>query len=56
MFRWPRCSSKARPARQVQADSKRLQLSDLRYRNGVASYLDLLDAQLNCSPPNRRWC
>ena len=30
---------------QVQADSKRLQLSDLRYRNGVASYLDLLDAQ-----------
>ena len=30
---------------QVDADSKRLQLSDLRYRNGVASYLDLLDAQ-----------
>lgn len=30
---------------QTQADSKRLQLSDLRYRNGVASYLDLLDAQ-----------
>lgn len=30
---------------QVQADSKRLELSDLRYRNGVANYLDLLDAQ-----------
>lgn len=30
---------------QTQADAKRLQLSDLRYRNGVASYLDLLDAQ-----------
>ncbi|MBS0291714.1 MAG: efflux transporter outer membrane subunit [Proteobacteria bacterium] len=30
---------------QRQADTKRLGLSDLRYRNGVASYLDLLDAQ-----------
>ena len=30
---------------QVRADSKRFELSDLRYRNGVASYLDLLDAQ-----------
>jgi len=30
---------------QTQADTKRLGLSDLRYRNGVASYLDLLDAQ-----------
>lgn len=30
---------------QVQADTKRMELSDLRYRNGVASYLDLLDAQ-----------
>ncbi|MDE2415671.1 MAG: efflux transporter outer membrane subunit [Comamonadaceae bacterium] len=30
---------------QAQADTKRLALSDLRYRNGVASYLDLLDAQ-----------
>lgn len=30
---------------QVVADAKRLELSDLRYRNGVASYLDLLDAQ-----------
>ncbi len=30
---------------QTQADAKRLDLSDLRYRNGVASYLDLLDAQ-----------
>ena len=30
---------------QTQADSKRFELSDLRYRNGVASYLDLLDAQ-----------
>ena len=30
---------------QTLADSKRLELSDLRYRNGVASYLDLLDAQ-----------
>lgn len=30
---------------QAQADTKRFELSDLRYRNGVASYLDLLDAQ-----------
>ena len=30
---------------QAQADSKRFELSDLRYRNGVASYLDLLDTQ-----------
>ena len=30
---------------QTQADTRRLGLSDLRYRNGVASYLDLLDAQ-----------
>ena len=30
---------------QVEAESARLKLSDLRYRNGVASYLDLLDAQ-----------
>ncbi|WP_312565020.1 efflux transporter outer membrane subunit [Diaphorobacter sp.] len=30
---------------QAQADAKRFELSDLRYRNGVASYLDLLDAQ-----------
>ncbi|MDB5946231.1 MAG: efflux system, outer rane lipoprotein NodT, partial [Ramlibacter sp.] len=27
------------------AESARLRLSDLRYTNGVASYLDLLDAQ-----------
>ena len=27
------------------AESARLKLSDLRYTNGVASYLDLLDAQ-----------
>lgn len=34
-------------AQQAQADSEaaRLKLSDLRYRNGIASYLDLLDAQ-----------
>ena len=31
--------------RQVQAEAARLQLADLRYRNGVASHLDLLDAQ-----------
>ncbi len=31
--------------RQAEAESARLQLADLRYRNGVASYLDLLDAQ-----------
>ncbi|RZJ08428.1 MAG: efflux transporter outer membrane subunit, partial [Acidovorax sp.] len=31
--------------RQAEADSARLQLADLRYRNGVSSYLDLLDAQ-----------
>ncbi|MEN5180746.1 efflux transporter outer membrane subunit [Comamonas testosteroni] len=30
---------------QVEAESARLKLSDLRYTNGVASYLDLLDAQ-----------
>ena len=30
---------------QVEAESARLKLSDLRYRNGVASYMDLLDAQ-----------
>jgi multidrug efflux system outer membrane protein len=29
----------------AQAESDRFQLSDLRYRNGTASYLDLLDAQ-----------
>jgi multidrug efflux system outer membrane protein len=34
-------------AQQAQADAEgaRFKLSDLRYRNGVASYLDLLDAQ-----------
>ncbi|RQO79958.1 efflux transporter outer membrane subunit [Acidovorax sp. FJL06] len=31
--------------RQTEAESARLQLADLRYRNGVSSYLDLLDAQ-----------
>lgn len=30
---------------QAEAERKRFYLSDLRYRNGVASYLDLLDAQ-----------
>ena len=30
---------------QAEAESTRFKLSDLRYRNGVASYLDLLDAQ-----------
>ncbi|MDB5847673.1 MAG: multidrug transporter, partial [Rhodoferax sp.] len=30
---------------QADAESVRFKLSDLRYRNGVASYLDLLDAQ-----------
>jgi outer membrane protein, multidrug efflux system len=30
---------------QAAAESARFKLSDLRYRNGVASYLDLLDAQ-----------
>ena len=30
---------------QLEAEQARLKLSDLRYRNGVASYLDLLDAQ-----------
>lgn len=32
-------------AAQTAAERQRLYLSDLRYRNGVASYLDLLDAQ-----------
>lgn len=31
--------------RQLEAETVRLKLSDLRYTNGVASYLDLLDAQ-----------
>lgn len=31
--------------RQAEAESARLQLADLRYRNGASSYLDLLDAQ-----------
>ena len=30
---------------QLEAERRRLQLADLRYRNGVSSYLDLLDAQ-----------
>lgn len=30
---------------QIDAESARLRLSDLRYRNGVSSYLDVLDAQ-----------
>ena len=30
---------------QAEAEGARFNLSDLRYRNGVASYLDLLDAQ-----------
>jgi len=30
---------------QAQAESNRFELSDLRYRNGVSTYLDLLDAQ-----------
>ena len=30
---------------QAEAEAARLQLADLRYRNGVSSYLDLLDAQ-----------
>ena len=30
---------------QAQAESVRFKLSDLRYRNGVSSYLDILDAQ-----------
>ena len=35
-----------RPAHEeAEAERKRFYLSDLRYRNGVASYLDLLDAQ-----------
>jgi multidrug efflux system outer membrane protein len=29
----------------AQAEGERFRLSDLRYRNGVASYLDLLDSQ-----------
>lgn len=31
--------------RQAQAEEARLRLADLRYRNGVSSYLDLLDAE-----------
>lgn len=30
---------------QTRSDTRRFELSELRYRNGVASYLDLLDAQ-----------
>ena len=32
-------------ARQLEAEQVRYKLSDLRYTNGIASYLDLLDAQ-----------
>ena len=32
-------------SRQLEAEQVRYKLSDLRYTNGVASYLDLLDAQ-----------
>jgi multidrug efflux system outer membrane protein len=32
-------------AAQAAAERERFRLSELRYRNGVASYLDLLDAQ-----------
>ncbi len=32
-------------AAQTAAERRRFELADLRYRNGVASYLDLLDAQ-----------
>lgn len=35
----------AAQAAQAEAERARLQLSELRYRNGIASYLDLLDAQ-----------
>ena len=31
--------------KQAEAESIRFKLADLRYQNGVASYLDLLDAQ-----------
>ncbi|MGP1693684.1 MAG: TolC family protein, partial [Giesbergeria sp.] len=30
---------------QASAESERFRLADLRYRNGIASYLDVLDAQ-----------
>jgi multidrug efflux system outer membrane protein len=30
---------------QAEAEAARLQLAELRYNNGVSSYLDLLDAQ-----------
>jgi multidrug efflux system outer membrane protein len=30
---------------QAKAESERFRLADLRYRNGIASYLDVLDAQ-----------
>ena len=35
----------AAQAAQTEAERRRLHLADLRYRNGVSSYLDLLDAQ-----------
>ena len=36
----------ARPSRpRLDAEADRFRLTDLRYRNGVASYLELLDAQ-----------
>ena len=35
----------ARPARGGRSRQDRFNLSDLRYKNGAASYLDLLDAQ-----------
>ena len=40
---------------QAETERERFRLADLRYRNGVASSLDLLDAQRRCSPSSRRW-
>ena len=40
---------------QLNAEADRFRLADLRYRNGVASYLDILDAQRSLFAASRAW-
>jgi len=42
--------------RQAEAERDRFRLADLRYRNGVSNYLDMLDAHSDrCSPRSSHW-
>jgi len=52
--RWVKNCKLNAPLRE--AEGARLRLSDLRYRNGTVSALDLLDAQRSLLPCNRRRC